>query len=426
MRAFCLALAAILTFAQTSWAFCGFYVATSDQPLINSASRVVLAHTGEHTMVTMASDVSGDPKQFAIVIPVPTVITRDQVRLVKPETVEHLAEFTKPRLVQYYDANPCPPPLPPPSSRMAGSAAVAAPAPAAPAAGVRIEAQYSVGEYDIVVLSATDSSGLMTYLARNHYRLPRAAEPTIRSYIRQNMHFFLAKVNLDRMAAGNGFLRPIQVEYASPKFMLPIRLGTVNAAGAQDMIVLALAARGRVETTNYRTIRMPTGIDIPLFVQSQFGQFYDATFNRKVEENGGSAVFLEYAWNIGAMMCDPCSAAAMSGDELHELGASWLQPSTSPWIASGPVFVTRLHVRYDREHFPEDLQLQETPDQENYQVRFVTHQPFTGDTSCPAGASYRTMASERLANESDTLAKLTGWLPAVIAGRAAASSETLK
>jgi hypothetical protein len=425
MRILPLTVALATAFAQTSWAFCGFYVATSDQPLVNRASRVVLAHTADHTMVTMASDVVGDPEQFAIVIPVPTVITKEQVQLVRPETVEHLAEFTKPRLVEYYDADPCAPPLPPPG-RYGVAVAAAAPAPAA--GGVRIEAQYSVGEYDIVVLSATESTGLMDYLTENHYRIPQAAQPTIGSYIRQHMHFFLAKVNLERMKNNpTGFLRPIRVEYNSPKFMLPIRLGTVNATGPQDMIVLALTERGRVETTNYRTARMPTGVDVPLFVQQQFGQFYDATFERQVAANGGDAVLLEYAWNIGSIMCDPCSAPAISQDELRELGASWVQDDpTQVRVAPGPLFVTRLHVRYDRAHFPEDLQLQETPDQENFQVRFVTHHPFSGDLSCSAGQDYKAMLSRRFANEASTLASLSGWSPGFIAGRMEATGELAK
>ena len=111
-RGLTLGVAASLAFGQTAGAFCGFYVATTDSPLINKASRVVLAHDGDVTQVTMASDVAGDPKQFGLVVPVPTVIRREQVKVLKPEVVEHLAEYTKPRLVQYHDEDPCLPPQP--------------------------------------------------------------------------------------------------------------------------------------------------------------------------------------------------------------------------------------------------------------------------------------------------------------------------
>ena len=37
-----------------------------------------------------------------------------------------------------------------------------------------IEAQYTVGEYDILILSAQQSSGLETWLRENGYRIPPA------------------------------------------------------------------------------------------------------------------------------------------------------------------------------------------------------------------------------------------------------------
>src|SRR5262249_20173671 len=164
---------------------------------------------------------------------------------------------------------------------------------------------------------------------------------------------------------GFSFLRPIQVEYTSPKFMLPIRLGTVNAEGPQDLIILGLSPRGRIETTNYRTARLPSDAEVPLYIKGSFGDFYRAMFDRQVAAQGGRAVFLEYAWDMS--WCDPCAADPLSAEELRGLGAVWLGgPSDAsglvrqPGPGNGqPVFVTRMHVRYDREHFPEDLMLQE-------------------------------------------------------------------
>src|SRR5439155_5366491 len=102
--------------------------------------------------------------------------------------------------------------------------------------GVTIEAQYTVGEYDILILSAQQSSGLETWLRENGYRMPAGASPVIASYLKQNMRVFVAKVNLTEQAKlGFSFLRPLQVAYESPKFMLPIRLGTANADGPHEL-----------------------------------------------------------------------------------------------------------------------------------------------------------------------------------------------
>jgi hypothetical protein len=231
------------------------------------------------------------------------------------------------------------------------------------------------------------------------------------------MKFFVARVNLKEQARlGYTYLRPIQVAYDSPKFMLPIRLGTVNARGPQDLIVYALTKNGRVETTNYRTVKLPTGMDVPLYVRERFADFYKAVFSHQVRKEDMHAVFLEYAWDMG--WCDPCASEPLSGDELKQLGVFWLAEETvsgpQPTVRqpySGPVnvFLSRLHVRYDREHFPEDLVFQETADRSNWQARYVLRHPWTGNSSCDAAVAYRRSLHERQEREAETLASLTGW-----------------
>jgi hypothetical protein len=71
--------------------------------------------------------------------------------------------------------------------------------------------------------------------------------------------------------------------------------------------------------------------------------------------------------------------------------------------------LTRLHVRYDAEHFPEDLMFQETGDQENFQARYVLRHSFNGSLSCAEGKSYRAALATRHQTEARTLADLTGW-----------------
>ena len=192
-----------------------------------------------------------------------------------------------------------------------------------------IEATYTVGEYDILILSAKESGGLETWLRESGYRIPAGATAVLASYIKQNMRFFVAKVNLKEQGKlGFSYLRPLQVAYESPKFMLPIRLGTVNADGAQELFVMTLTRKGRVETTNYRTVRLPTGMDIPVYVKGDFAKFYTAMFDTQVKRENMSVVFLEYAWDMG--WCDPCAADPLTEDELRKLGVFWLDGPPRP------------------------------------------------------------------------------------------------
>jgi hypothetical protein len=408
-------LAMLGALAAPAWAFCGFYVAQADAKLFNKSSKVVLTRDGEKTSITMANDYQGEPKEFAIVIPVPTFIERKQIGVVEMATIDHLDAFTAPRLVEYFDEDPCnPPPMPVAAlSRSAPGTLAFAGNATARYRGVTVEATYDVGEYDVSILSAKESDGLVNWLTDNGYRIPAGADGVLGSYIKQNMRFFVAKVNLDRMQLiGSGYLRPLQVRYDTAKFMLPLRLGTVNADGPQDLIVYALTRNGRVETTNYRTVKLPTGVDVPLYVKDEFGKFYQALFERAVAREDMRAVFVEYAWDMG--WCDPCAAKPLTFKELVELGARWIDSDEDVPFAMrrGPgagAFVTRLHVRYDAAHFPEDLAFMETRDRENFQGRYVLRHPWHGAASCPAAEKYRASLPARFKQEAQNLAGLTGW-----------------
>lgn len=413
-----LAAAATVAVSQTAEAFCGFYVAKADTALFNRASQVVMVRDGDRTVLTMANDFEGDVADFAIVIPVPTFIEREQINVAEQGLIDHLDAYTAPRLVEYFDPDPCAmydrrelKSQLPAASRVSEDAIGRA-----NASGVTIEASYTVGEYDILILSGKESAGLIRWLNDSGYRLPRGAEKIVGSYIRQDMRFFVAKVNLEEQKrAGFNYLRPLQVAFESKKFMLPIRLGTLNADGAQELYVYALTRTGRVETTNYRTVRLPSNTEVPEFVQAEFGEFYRSMFARQVEKENRRAVFLEYAWDMA--WCDPCAADPLSTDELRRLGVFWVgpgidgkQPESRSIAPQQPqnVFVTRLHVRYDAEHFPEDLVFQETGDRQNFQGRYVIRHPFKGEASCDL-TTYKAKLARRQEREAQQLASLTGW-----------------
>ena len=74
-------IAACLCTPALSAAFCGFYVAKADAQMWNKASEVALVHDGERTVLTMSNDYQGELKEFAIVVPVPTVLQKDQIHV---------------------------------------------------------------------------------------------------------------------------------------------------------------------------------------------------------------------------------------------------------------------------------------------------------------------------------------------------------
>jgi len=412
-------LVALITPAQ---AFCGFYVAQADAKLFNRSSKVVLARDGEQTSITMASDYEGDPKEFALVVPVPTVVAEDDIRVVDTHLIDKLDAYSAPRLTEYFDEDPCAPRLPKEVNVPAQFEEITVTGARRANDAVTIEARYQVGVYDILILSAKESDGLVAWLTENHYKIPQGAEAVLGSYIKQGMHFFVAKVNLERQAqAGEHFLRPLQVAYASKKFMLPIRLGTVNAKGPQDMIVFVLSRKGRVETSNYQTVKMASGVDVPLFVKDEFGAAYKAAYDKTVADDGMTKVYEEYAWDMGGY-CDPCSGEVPNAVDLFMLGARWHYPdllhasaekvkSAKFELTGNDGYLTRLHVRYSADHFPEDLAFAETSDRSAFQIVYKLKHPWFGESRCPAGDTYLRSLRPRFQAEAANLVKLTGWDP---------------
>lgn len=203
--------------------------------------------------------------------------------------------------------------------------------------------------------------------------------------------------------------------------MLPIRLGMANADGDQDLIVYAFTRKGRIESTNYRNVNIATDKNIPLFVQKNFGAFYGNLFTQQWQKEDKSIAFLEYAWDVSPQNfyhCDPCIATAPSQQDLVKSGVWWLGgkdwsdysdlDNDEPDNGSKNVHFTRLHFRYNRNSFAQDLQFQVTPNTETFQARYVITHPATGDFNCAAGQKYLQDLRQRRRKELRELTALTG------------------
>ncbi|MEO0469836.1 MAG: DUF2330 domain-containing protein, partial [Bacteroidota bacterium] len=412
-----LPLSLLLLLPFLSQAFCGFYVAKADAKLFNKASAVIIVRDGTQTVITMSSDFQGDVKDFAMVVPVPDVLSREQIRIADQSIFDKLDQYSGPRLVEYHDQNPCY------RRRYEREVLMSAPMESTDMLfdveaeeddsdfGVSIVESYTVGEYDILILSATESDGLESWLTREGYKIPANAAEVLEPYIKSDMKFFVVKVNMDQFkSSAFQTLRPIQMSFRSDRFGLPIRLGMANAEADQDLIVYAFTRKGRIETANYRTVEIPSNVDIPSNLRSNFGQFYKDLFDRAWAKSGKNAVMMEYAWDLSGqnyVKCDPCVGPPPIYNDLREAGVFWLQGNRNGY--SGNVFMTRLHARYNRKTFPQDLAFQITPNQQHFQGRYVMHNPAGGDLSCDEGQKYLKELHSRRLKEVNNLVDLTGW-----------------
>ena len=365
--------AALWAFPASAYAFCGFYVGGADSELYNDATMVVMMRDGTRTVLSMQNDYQGPPEGFALVVPVPEVLSEANVRTLPKSVFERVDQLAAPRLVEYWEQDPC---FQPRYGRGTGSLrSRALPSSAPPrerdeATGVTVEAEFAVGEYDIVILSADESSGLETWLQQNDYNMPDGSGQALDPYVQLGTKFFVAKVDPERVTfeRGRALLSPLRVHYDAETFALPIRLGLLNARGPQDLLVHILAKGARYEVANYPNVFIPTNLIVKDQTKRRFGDFYRGLFDQVRSANEG-AVVTEYAWQ--ANNCDPCPTQPLQPGEIALLGGDVIdgmavqgQGQIAPnrrrrpspgFGGSGGWTLTRLHHRYDSGDLDHDL-----------------------------------------------------------------------
>jgi len=334
----------------------------------------------------------------------PSVLQEGDVKTLPGDVFQRVEQMGAPRLVEYWEQDPCyvesdydeemddaAPSMK--SARVKPSDFNSADL------GVTVEAKFAVGEYQIVILGAKDSTGLDTWLRREKYNIPAGVEPLLRPYVEAGMKFFVAKVDVKKVkfVDGRAELSPIRFHYDSELFNLPVRLGLANSSGTQDLIVNILAPDQRYEVANYANVTIPTNLDVQDSVKRSFAGFYAALFDRTIEKNPG-AVVTEYAWQ--ATTCDPCPGPTLNGHHSAPPGPDVVGDG------GGDFVLTRLHARYGRE-LRDDLVFKAAPpivggrefvvDEKtqrleegarpdsinNFQGRYAIRHAWTGAINCP-------------------------------------------
>ncbi len=410
-----LVLLACALYAPPAAAFCGFFVAGSNAKLSNNASQVALLRQGSKTVMTMSNNYQGPPENFAMVVPVPVVLHKEDVKTLPADVFDHIDSLSAPRLVEYWEQDPCyvPPQVYPSAPAGAPMPVMSAPPPRHKDLGVKIEAQFVSGEYQIVILSAKDSGGLETWLHQEHYTIPEGAAKALAPYVRDQMKFFVAKVDIKKVKYDSHqqvVLSPLRFGYPSNELRLPVRLGLLNAQGKQDLIVYILHPTSRFEVANYPNVFIPTNLDVADEVRKSFGAFYAELFDATLAKMNNKAVVTEYAWQTTS--CDPCPCPPLQPSDLATLGEDTMKGVKDDQMQGGPGgyygnfaswVLTRLHTRYSKDTLSEDLVFREAKpvvggranwdgqsmdagaqpaSENNFQGRYIIRHYWTGRVNC--------------------------------------------
>ncbi|MCA9668669.1 MAG: DUF2330 domain-containing protein [Myxococcales bacterium] len=388
--------------ARPADAFCGFYVGGAGADMFADATQVVMMRQGTTTVLTMQNRYDGPLSSFAMIVPIPEVLQKEQVKTLEPEIFKKVDTLTSPRLVEYWEQDPCRPPIEDDARNFA---------PSAPGStqnsggGVTVEAKFAVGEYEIVVLSTNESTALENWLKANNYAIPAGASSYLAPYVQGGSYFFAAKVDVKKVkfVDGRAVLSPLRFHYDSKDFKLPVRLGMINSQGKQDLIVYLLGENQRYELQNYPNITIPTNIEVANEVRDDFGAFYRKLFAETVRQNPKAAV-TEYSW--ASSSCDPCPGPVrLTASDVATLGADVIeqQSGTQPGSSWRNWVITRIHMRYSKDEVGEDLVFRKAPpivggreikvngklekgsspsQSNNFQARYIIRHRWTGTIGC--------------------------------------------
>ena len=379
-----LAIALIFSIAPAAWALPGLYVAGADAHLYNHTSHVVIARDGNQTTLTMLNDYEGDVGEFALIVPIPADIEPEQVRVVDPVLVKRMNYLSSPRLTYdlaahedslALDISACNRALFTTQPYRLQTFDVAYPIDRYPAAE-DFFARAMEGEYVLTIFKPQDIKHLETWAGQQDYAISSEAQNALKPYIRQGMSFVVAKVTIPEFEPGQThYLKPLQITYSSPQFMLPIQPGKLNSNGKQSLTIYLFSAKGRTEVVNYRTANMPTEEVLPEFSRADFSNIYQAIVQKAFGEAGRNTVLLEASFLRQDLYegGSPRFRAEIINETpiLQDVGVFWLSSSgTNDDHPRENVFFTGLLLQYAPNEFAEDLMFHATENKQSFEVQY--------------------------------------------------------
>lgn len=331
----------------------------SEDPSYNPASAVVITRDGRRTVLTIEAAYQGPPTELSLVVPVPSAVGRESVRTVTGTAFRRLDGRTAPRVRHVFPT--CA------RRRMAGASAAmsdgggasagrAGGAPTPEELGIEIEDEWPVDEYDVTLLSAAESTGLLTFLRERGLDLPDAAQSMLRGYIETGHRFVLFHADPTRAqrVGETMVLSPLQIEYDAEELRVPVRLGTLNSPGEQEILLYVISTDGRFEVANRPMIVAPTDIRMRRDARGAFAELYTSITDEVFRQNPGS-VITEYAHPLGAHV-RPRDVAPFIGEAAAEAMSASRRRGRLGGAAAPTWTVTRMRHRYGT-NLDDDLSL---------------------------------------------------------------------
>ena len=325
-----LAACLLLVAAPPARAFPGFLASKTKTEIKVNSTQVVLMKKGNVTAVTVMSDYEGPLEPFAMVLVVPADVTADHVTTLKREFVDRLDAISAPRFHEYWEQDPCDPgpveqewqrnmKASSSSAFLGGGDMPQSTQKVAKELSLDVQAKQKEGEYSFTLLGKEES--VSAWLKSKGYSVPSGAEQAVQPYVQAGMRLVVAQVDTKRIELVGGDraqLSPIRFWTEQPYGAIPDRVGLINSAGKQELIVYVLDPEQRYESRNYKNLFPPTNVEVDFAVKERIGEFY-AALQDIIQQKSPGAFLNEFAWPSDGCG-QPCATEPIAIAELLSLG----------------------------------------------------------------------------------------------------------
>ena len=273
-----LCLIVLFSFAPATAQACGGFFCTN-VPVDQAAERIIFAvNDGEGTIDAYVQiNYQGAPDAFAWIVPVPNTPKLDVANM---PMLRDLDRLTQPVFIAPPLDDACRNRLPVP---MAAAAATSA-----PAGGVTVFDQGSVGPFNYAVIGSEDPGALVGWLRENKYQITTAMEPFIDVYVKEKMQFLAMKLQPNKQVRD---IQPVKMTYKAVQPMIPLRLTAV--AATPNMVVLTwILSKTQAAPENYGVVTVP---DSDIVFTGFGGNNYFTLVSQRLNDFKGRAFITEFA-----------------------------------------------------------------------------------------------------------------------------------
>jgi hypothetical protein len=324
--------AALALFSHPASAFVGLFVGKQPGKRVNHASFVVVMRDGGTTAVTVMNDYEGPLDDFALVMPVPSDVAVDHIKMIKRDLMDRIDSITAPRFHEFWEEDPCDPTAPiqqweqsrkasNATAFLGGGSSIGPEKPVPKEMLANITPEFNAGEYTFSILDDSDASDFDGWLKKQGYQVLSGAAHAVAPYVKAGMKLLVAHVDsrkIELEGGGRAMLSPFRFYTEKPFDTIPERIGLLNIDKKQELIVYVLDPNARYETKNYENVYPPTNIQVDFKVKERVGEFY-AALQDLIAKQHPKAFLDEYAWPTTG--CGrPCPDEPLDVGELLTFG----------------------------------------------------------------------------------------------------------